>query len=202
MLQPNVTRGSGLLERFLAKQRSKMANELIPFTYRRGRILDIGCGTYPFFLLNTQFSEKYGLDKVAEENFGRRFHNQQIILINYDIEKEDMLPFESNYFDVLTMLAVFEHIEPKRLAKVLTEVYRVLRSGGCYILTTPTFWTDSLLRFMAKLRLVSPIEIEDHKDAYSHSRISSMLQEANFLKEKLRFGYFEMFMNIWVSATK
>lgn len=202
MLQPNVTRGSGLLERFLAKQRSKMANELIPFTYRRGRILDIGCGTYPFFLLNTQFSEKYGLDKVAEENFGRRFHNQQIILINYDIEKEDMLPFESNYFDVLTMLAVFEHIEPKRLAKALSEVYRVLRSGGCYILTTPTFWTDSLLRFMAKLRLVSPIEIEDHKDAYSHSRISSMLQEANFLKEKLRFGYFEMFMNIWVSATK
>jgi len=26
------------------------------------KILDIGCGTYPFFLLNTEFNKKYGMD--------------------------------------------------------------------------------------------------------------------------------------------
>ena len=70
------------------------------------------------------------------------------------------------------------------------------------LITTPALWTDSILRFMAKLRIVSPVEIEEHKDAYNHSRLFSILQEANFSKEKLRFGYFEMFMNMWATATK
>lgn len=157
MFKSNVTRGPGLLEEFLAKQRSRMANRLIPSTHRKGRILDIGCGTYPLFLLNTQFSEKYRLDKVVQEDYGTQFQNQKITLINYDIEIEDMLPFESEYFDVVTMLAVFEHIESKRLVELLGEIYRILKPGGMYIMTTPAFWTDSLLRFMAKLRLVSPI---------------------------------------------
>ena len=29
-------------------------------------ILDIGCGSYPAFLLTVDFSEKYGLDKMAQ----------------------------------------------------------------------------------------------------------------------------------------
>lgn len=198
----NVTRGYGLLEGFLAGQRSKMADKLIPSAYRMGRLLDIGCGTYPFFLYNTRFSEKYGLERVAQSGFKEEFRDQKITLINYDIEKEDRLPFNDEYFDVVTMLAVFEHIEPERLVKVLSEVRRILNPGGMYVMTTPAFWTDGLLRLMAKLRLVSPVEIEEHKDAYSHQKISSMLQEAGFSKEKLQFGYFEIFMNIWATATK
>lgn len=179
-----------------------MANRLIPSTHRRGRILDVGCGTYPLFLLNTKFSEKYGLDKIVQENYDKKFQNQKITFINYDIEKECIMPFDSEYFDVVTMLAVLEHIEPKRLIIILKEVHRILRPGGMHIMTTPALWTDSLLRFMARLRLVSPVEIEEHKDAYNHSRLFSMFQEANFSKEKLRFGYFEMFMNMWATATK
>ncbi|MDP2947815.1 MAG: hypothetical protein Q8N88_06895, partial [Nanoarchaeota archaeon] len=56
------TRGTGLLEKYLAKKRAHMANKLIPESLRRGRILDVGCGETPFFLLNTKFNEKYGID--------------------------------------------------------------------------------------------------------------------------------------------
>jgi hypothetical protein len=86
--------------------------------------------------------------------------------------------------------------------KILREIHRNLRPGGMHIMTTPAFWTDSVLRFMAKLRLVSSVEIEEHKDAYNHLRLFSILQEANFSEDKLRFGYFEIFMNIWATATK
>lgn len=37
MSKSNVTRGYGLLEGFLAKQRAKMADKLIPSIYRGGR---------------------------------------------------------------------------------------------------------------------------------------------------------------------
>ena len=45
-----MTRGKGLLEPMLADLRAQRANKLIPSTSRTGRILDIGCGTYPYFL--------------------------------------------------------------------------------------------------------------------------------------------------------
>ena len=221
----SVTRGYGFLESFLAKQRIKIANKLILSTHRNGRLLDIGCGNYPLFLLNSEFNEKFGIEKDINENYdlpsdfvGRsrlcrpkdetivkdsnQFQEQKITVINYDIEGEGKMPFESEYFDVVTMLAVFEHIEPEKLVKILSEIHTILKPGGMYIMTTPAIWTDRLLKVMAKLRLVSPVEIQEHKDAYNHSKISFILQKAGFLKEKLRFGYFEMFLNIWATATK
>ena len=58
----NVTRGTGLLEGFLSEQRAKLANKKIPSELRSGKILDIGCGSYPNFLISTNFNIKYGLD--------------------------------------------------------------------------------------------------------------------------------------------
>ncbi|MBI4854618.1 MAG: class I SAM-dependent methyltransferase [Acidobacteria bacterium] len=201
-LDSTVTRGYGLLEGFLASQRVKIANKLIPFEYRKGNILDIGCGTYPLFLTSTEFSNKYGLDKVVKSEAIKSFREKQINLINHDNELEDKLPFEDNFFDVVTMLAVFEHIEPEKLPNLLAEIKRILKPGGVYIMTTPAIWADGLLRFLAKLRLVSPTEIEEHKDAYNFKKITKFLAQGGFSEEKMQFGYFEIFMNIWTKATK
>jgi 2-polyprenyl-3-methyl-5-hydroxy-6-metoxy-1,4-benzoquinol methylase len=197
-----ATRGYGLLEEFLSKQRASLVNKKIAPHLRQGRILDIGCGNYPLFLMGTVFSEKYGLDKIVQQTGNELFKTHKITLQNFDMENENDLHFNDDYFDVVTMLAVIEHIEPDRVTIILKEIYRVLKPGGMYILTTPAPWTDSLLRFMAKLRLVSPSEIEEHKSTYSHSKISSILQNSNFSSEKLQCGYFEMSMNIWATAIK
>ncbi|MBI5681771.1 MAG: hypothetical protein HZC45_01145 [Deltaproteobacteria bacterium] len=74
-LNKNVTRGYGLLGKLLAHQRSNLANRLIPPSTRNGRILDIGCGFYPLFLLSTEFSEKYGFDKVKNMNDYKSFND-------------------------------------------------------------------------------------------------------------------------------
>lgn len=64
----HITRGNGLLEGFLSRQRCLMANRLISKEKRQGRLLDTGCGTYPLFLLSTEFSNKFGLDRVLTED--------------------------------------------------------------------------------------------------------------------------------------
>jgi hypothetical protein len=64
----NVTRGYGVLENFLSRQRGQMADCLIPNNMRQGKILDIGCGTLPLFLKNVSFKEKYGLDKIDDQS--------------------------------------------------------------------------------------------------------------------------------------
>lgn len=194
----NVTRGYGLLEVFLARQRVKIANTLIPPAYRKGSILDIGCGSYPLFLMNTEFSEKYGIDGEIRVS-GMR---DGITLIPYDFTSKTHLPFKVDYFDVVTMLAVFEHLHPEELVSLVKEIYRIIKPGGIYILTTPAPWTKQLLRALAMLRLVSPVEIKDHKDVYSHKEIASILQTAHFRKEQIMLGYFEVLMNIWATAKK
>lgn len=197
-----VTRGKGLLEGFLARQRWKTANKNIPNEYRKGRILDIGCGAYPFFLINTDFSVKYGLDKISIAHKKTLFDAKNISFIHYDIEGNKILPLENEYIDVVTMLAVIEHIEPGNLIDILNEIYRILNINGLFVMTTPASWTDPLLKIMAKVGLVSNIEIDEHKDTYTHRKLVSLLQLANFSKDRIKFGYFEMFLNLWLVAKK
>ena len=193
----NVTPGHGLLEKFLAQKRAEMANKLIPEKARNGRILDIGCGTIPFFLLNTKFTEKYGIDPTVNAS-----NYSGIRVANFDIEEDTTLPFQDNFFDVVTMLAVFEHIEQDKLPGTLKEIKRVLKPGGSFVMTTPCPWSDKLLRLMAKLGLVSKVGIDEHKGAYGHQSIISYLEKVGFQKNNIKAGYFEFYLNSWTCARK
>jgi SAM-dependent methyltransferase len=196
-----VTRGYGLLEGLLARQRISLANRLIPQASRTGRLLDMGCGNYPLFLFNTAFSERYGIDRLAGGACSPG-DTRGVNLIDHDLERLPRLPFTDDFFDVVTMLAVFEHIELSGLPAVVTEIRRVLKPGGMFIMTTPAAWTDRILRCMAVVRLVSRVEIEEHKFAHTHGSITRVLTASGFHQDELTLGYFEAYMNIWATATK
>jgi ubiquinone/menaquinone biosynthesis C-methylase UbiE len=179
-----------------------MANSLIPAECRRGRILDVGCGPHPYFLLNTEFQEKYGLDQAVDPLTLERKVIQSIDLQKYSIAETERLPFADNFFDVVTMLAVFEHITPPLLSHSVKEIRRVLKRGRPFIITTPAWWTDGLLRLLSRLGLVSRTEIEDHKDTYTPAKIVAILEHSGFPRKQIRSGHFELGMNIWVRAEK
>jgi hypothetical protein len=69
-------------------------------------------------------------------------------------------------------------------------------------LTVPSPWTEELLRVMAVLRLVSRDEIREHKCVYSHRDIIDYLLRCEFERDKMKLGYFEMFLNIWAFVDK
>lgn len=179
-----------------------MANKLINPAERRGRIMDIGCGSFPYFLESTDFENKIGLDKMVTDEQIREFDAKNITLIRHDVTLDQPLPFSEEDFNLITMLAVFEHIEPTVLQELITEIHRVLRPKGEYILTTPAGWADPILRTMAKLHLVSPEEIEEHQDKYTLKMIQVFLQKAGFKAENISTGTFELGMNLWAKATK
>lgn len=192
----SFTRGSGLLEVFLSKKRADKANELIPHSYRQGKILDIGCGMYPYFLISTEFKEKYGIDPSLETT-----DIKGVDLRSIDISSS-RLPFNSEIFDVVTMLAVFEHLDNENLKQVLKETKRVLKNNGKLILTTPAPWSDKLLHFMARVGLISKEEIHEHKHNHSKEKIENILTEAGFVEKNIDSGYFELGMNIWFTAIR
>jgi len=192
------TRGEGLLEGFLAKKRSAKANSLIKDFHRKGRILDIGCGSYPYFLMTVDFKEKYGVDPVLDMS---KIKNGKIILKKLDVT-EQKLPFADNNFDVITMLAVFEHIDENKLKFILSEIKRVLKKEGILIITTPAPWSDRVLHFMARVGLISKEEMEEHKHNYDSKAIRNILVESGFKKVKIKKGFFEIYMNMWLAAAK
>ncbi len=78
--------------------------------------LDIGCGD-GYFMKRSKCRIVYGIDKRYGDSFS------------------GSLDFLDNYFDYVTMLAVLEHLEMPEV--VFKEIYRVLKSGGKFIFTTP-----------------------------------------------------------------
>lgn len=197
----NVTRGHGLLEGFLARQRIGQANKLIGANPHQGRVLDVGCGSFPLFLVSTNFAEKYGLDRV-EVSLSDDVRGHNVTLIEHDLASQHELPFSSDFFDVVTMLAVFEHVEANLIQNLVGEIRRVLRPGGVYVMTTPSHWTEGLLKLLARLGMVSHEELDEHKRQYRQSDIRSILVEAGFGRDQVRLGYFEAAMNIWATAVK
>ena len=193
MNKSNPTRGNGVLEGLLASLRAKKANSFIKEKSRSGKILDFGCGTYPYFLINTDFKEKYGIDPSINLNLS---NNKNISLLKEKIEGKK-IPFKDNYFDVITMLAVFEHIDPEKMNFILSEIRRVLKLNGILIITTPSPWSDKLLHLMGEIGLISSEEIHEHKTHYGMSKIVDILKESGFRESNIKSGYFELGFNMW-----
>jgi SAM-dependent methyltransferase len=195
-----LTRGKGVLEPLLADLRAQQANKLISSSLRKGRILDIGCGTYPYFLAHTSFAEKFAIDQIPIPQ--HTASELQIESYTLDLEQQPSLPFKDDFFAAVTLLAVVEHLDPSLMAMLFKEVYRVLSSGGEVILTTPAAWSDGLLKFMARVGLVSAEEIQEHAYAYTLPLLGWYFGQAGFEMTKTRFGYFEFMLNMWATARK
>lgn len=196
-----ATRGSGLLEPWLSRQRARRANRLIRASLRAGRILDIGCGASPYFLATTVFREKFSLDRLPMAPELQRMRRVQHVV--HDLATCARLPFADATFSVITMLAVLEHVEPEVARRILRDCHRALAPGGIVIVTTPAAWADGLLRAMARLGLVSAEEIREHACAYSLRTLRLVMTEAGFLPpHKLRAGPFELGLNLWAVGEK
>lgn len=191
------TRSYGLLEKLLAARRAAMADSLIPDRLRRGTLLDLGCGVTPYFLLRTSFAHKVGLDLSLELPLpygGIGFIRQDLTELPW--------PFEPDRFSATTMLAVVEHLTPADVVPVFSECYRVLHPGGVLVITHPAGWTGPLLKAMARVRLVSRVEIDDHKDACGSDDVAAQLVASGFAAAGVRSGSFEFGANRWVCAVK
>jgi SAM-dependent methyltransferase len=191
------TRGHGLLEPLLARLRARQANRLIHASLRQGRILDIGCGSFPYFLSHTSFQEKFAIDQLLP---GQSVQNVAWHTLN--LNEEPHLPFDDGFFSVITMLAVTEHLNPASLVMLFRETRRALQQGGRLIITTPASWSDHLLKGMAAVDLVSAEEIDEHVYTYTQPLLGWYFGAAGFEMTKVQFGYFECRLNIWATADR
>lgn len=182
-----------LLEPILRKMR--VARVLPAFRSRPGCVvLDIGCGWEARLLRDCEpyISKGFGIDFKAPALKTAKICTTQSTLV-------DSLPYEDATFDIVTMLAVLEHLTFPRA--IVSEILRVLKPGGTLLLTVPSRWAKPVLEFLAyRCKIVSEAEIRDHKQYYDKKTLTDLLVECGFVVAAHR--YFQLGMNNFCVSVK
>ena len=115
--------------------RQKRAKNILKrFNGKSGTVLDIGCGRgHMLMKLKEQNWECYGTE-ISQTLSQNLIQNGIKVKNSVNIKSCD---FPSNYFDVITLFHVFEHLQNP--FKTLEEIGRILKPGGLLYIEVPNF---------------------------------------------------------------
>lgn len=171
---------------FLSRQK-KMIHQF----KKEGKILDIGCGSGNFL---SSFSSKEWESYGVEPN-----------PVGYDLSKEKMknnifnkelsdCKFPDNYFDVITMWHVLEHIYDPN--EELQEINRILKDDGILILSIPNIKS---LGFRIAGKHWFHLDAPRHLCHFDPATISEILRKNGFEILKMNFPFVEYPLDLYHS---
>ena len=149
--------------------------------------LDIGSGTGELISLVT---EKFPAKAYATDYTNKLINisKQQVDVSNLNDCK---LPYCDNYFEVVTITEVIEHLENYHC--VLKEIYRVLKPGGLVVVSTPNILNlKSRFRFLFNgfYNLFGPLPANP-KDIHSANGHITPISQYYLLHSLAKSGYIE-----------
>ncbi|HET7719195.1 MAG TPA: methyltransferase domain-containing protein, partial [Acidimicrobiales bacterium] len=142
------------VDRYLRDRRVEHARRHIP---PGARVLDVGCFDGALFqALGAGIGPSIGID---EELVGPVEADRYRLVPG---RFPDDLPADAGRFDVVTMLALFEHIPTADQDTVVAACRELLQPGGLVVLTVPSPAVDPMLDVMAKLRIIDGLSHDQH----------------------------------------
>jgi 2-polyprenyl-3-methyl-5-hydroxy-6-metoxy-1,4-benzoquinol methylase len=178
-----------LLDRFIQWYRFRIIATHIP----AGCVLaDLGCGTGVFLrYMKGRIAQGYGIDTATPDIRV----DDKIEFKSGNLEQE--VPLADQSVDVVTSLAVLEHLEhPERF---VDEIFRILKPGGRCLLTTPSPRAKPILEFLAyRLKIISEKDIADHKTYFDRAMLINLFGKFG----NVGIHYFQCGLNTFVTADK
>ena len=152
-----------------------------------GNFLDIGTNM-GFFLRHTRGKnwKVFGIEpSPALSEIARKYFH-----LNVKNTYLDDGNFQDNFFDVITMTDVFEHIsEPK---KILSQIKKVLKDDGILFIKVPNGHYNLLKLWIAKMtgraKDYDLFDSYEHLVHYSHQTLKKMLEASGFIIKKVFIG--------------
>lgn len=166
---------AGMREAFLLERTAAVGEGL----RRATRVLDVGCGEGHFAAaLARTGAEVVAVDVAAEPL--RRALVRHPDLDGRLVESEAPLPLEDASFDVVWVGETIEHVADT--ARLLSELRRVLRSGGVLLLSTPDHGPLSRLWLALSARAFQTRfdPRGDHLRFYTRGALTDLLADFGF----------------------
>ncbi len=161
------------------------------------RVLDLGCGRGEILAHCLRLgAEAYGIDysPVAAQIASDVLSEDGVTRVGLADAK--VLPFADHQFDRVLMFDLVEHLHPWELQQALSEVRRVLRTGGRLVVhTAPNDWYDRyaypVVRWVRTLmgegdryprdpRALVPVNLDVHVNEQSALSLRRALERADF----------------------
>jgi 2-polyprenyl-3-methyl-5-hydroxy-6-metoxy-1,4-benzoquinol methylase len=175
------------LDRVLQQWRlSKVA----PFVGRSTRLLDIGCADGAMFRRFPHVAEFVGIDPDVERS-GDLAPRAKLLRGLFPEALADHAAF-----DVITLLAVLEHVPPEAQPALAANCARYLAPGGRLVITVPSPVVDRILALLKFLRLIDGMSVEQHYgfDARTTPRIFTAAGLRLVRAERFQLGVNNLFV--------
>lgn len=128
--------------------------------YVRGTVMEIGCGEgYGYSLLKEKVDHYVGIDKKDVNSSSWTSGSADF----FRMKVPELTNIPSNIFDYVIAFQVIEHIPDDNF--FVKEISRVLKKGGCLLLTTPNK-TASFTRNPWHVREYEPHQLADRLKLY------------------------------------
>ncbi len=130
-------------------------DQALPWISPGDRVLDVGCADGALFRRARHLREGVGIDPDLQTDA----QGLAATLLRGAFPED--LP-ECAPFDVITMLAVLEHVPRDRQSALATACARCLRPGGHLVITVPSPRVDTILSVLRAMRLLDGMSLEEH----------------------------------------
>jgi 2-polyprenyl-3-methyl-5-hydroxy-6-metoxy-1,4-benzoquinol methylase len=127
-----------------------------PYIANGARVLDIGCADGALFdLLRSHIGESIGIDPDLSQSVDMGHHH--LIAGWFPKDLPDAIPF-----DVITMLAVVEHLPLEYSTQLAQDCARFLKPGGYLVVTVPSPMADGILSLLKFAHIIDGMSLEEH----------------------------------------
>jgi len=102
------------------------------------RVLEVGYGSGTSLLeLSSRFNSIHGIDLHKYGSWIRDLFARQNIAVN--LVRASILepPYPAGYFDAIVAISTLEHLSPADQPRVMSQVHRLLRPGGTFVVGMP-----------------------------------------------------------------
>jgi len=165
--------------------RRRKAGEYIQKFVKSGKILDIGSGKGLFLSVMKELGfESYGIEfSPIAANFARKTY--EVNVFNGELEEAK---FPSEYFDIVTMWQVLEHLSYP--LESLQEIFRIMKKNGLLIIAVPNFSSIQSRIFRDKWY---PLDLPRHLYQFEPKTLRKMFLKTGF--KIVKINYFNHFIN-------
>jgi len=161
------------------------------------RVLEIGCGRGDFAIW---LGNKYPHSNIEAIDFSaaaisvasqRAFHRQSTV--QFQVGDAQKTTFADQSFDYVISCECMEHLQsPLEMAK---EIYRILRPGGKFIITTENYFNGMVLAWLKSWIFGTPFDsgagVQPYENFFVFWQVKKILQSAGLQVEYMESNHFQ-----------